>query len=278
MNSCDENDSNIYNSAMQKIMHAKPLNNCCCFGPTGPTGVTGPQGIQGPTGPTGATGNTGPAGIGVTGPTGVTGSTGPTGPTGLQGIEGLTGSTGPTGATGPTGLQGIEGLTGATGPTGPTGPIFIPLGTFSTFETGPFAPGEIIPITEGSTPNTPGAFEITGDGRVMVVNAGTYLVDGRVQLAPGFSGVIGLQKNDESVFTFDYTAGSYLTNVSDASSGLFTINTILILDAGDTVSLLNIEAPKYTIELLEAIYNSDDPTSIGIQAPTGAIRLVRLSE
>jgi hypothetical protein len=162
------------------------------------------------------------------------------------------------------------------GPTGPTGPVFIPQGTFFTFETGPFGPGEIIPIIDESTTNTSGAFGITGDGRVSVVNAGVYLADGRIQLAPGSSGVMGLQKNDESLTTSHYTAGSFLTGIFDVS-GLFVINTILILDAGDTVSLINFEGPQFTIELLGEIDNTQSPIGIPTSSPTGAIRLVHLS-
>lgn len=195
--------------------------------------------------------------------------TGPT--TGGDGIIGPTGPTGPTGATGSQGLQ------GDIGPAGPTGPVFVPQGTFFTFETGPFGPGEIIPITDESSTNTSGAFSITGDGRISVANAGVYLADGRIQLAPGFSGVMGLQKNDESVTTTYYTSGAYSSNISDVS-GLFVINTTLILDAGDTVSLINFEGPQFTIELLGAVYNSGSPTSIVTETPTGTIRLVRLSD
>lgn len=184
---------------------------------------------------------------------------------------------------GPQGPQGIPGETGATGPqgprgeTGPTGPVFVPQGTFFTYETGPFGPGEIIPITDRSTTNTPGAFGITGDGRVSVVNAGVYLADGRIQLAPGFSGVMGLQKNDEGLTVSYHNAGTYSSNNVDAS-GLFVINTILTLDAGDTVSLLNFRGPRFTIELLGEISNLDDPEAFEVSSPAGAIRLVRLSD
>lgn len=188
------------------------------------------------------------------------------------------GPQGPVGPQGPEGPEGPQGATGPQGPIGETGPAGLvgPQGTFFTFETGPFGPGEIIPITDESSTNTSGAFGITGDGRVSVVNAGVYLVDGRIQLAPGFSAVMGLQKNDESVTTLYYTSGSYLNNTSDAS-GMFVINTILILDAGDTVSLLNFRGPQFTIELLGGISNPDATEAFDVSSPTGAIRLVRLS-
>lgn len=249
-------------------------NTMSATGPTGPTGAAGATGATGPTGVDGATGATGPTGAdgvtGVTGPTGAAGATGATGPTGADGATGATGPTGVDGATGVTGPTGADGVTGATGP---TGPVFIPQGTFVTFETGPFAPGEIIPITDASSTNTSGAFGITVDGRVSVGNAGVYLADGRIQLAPGSSGVFCLQKNDEGITTLYYSSGAFSNNVFDVG-GLFVVSTVLVLTAGDTVSLVNVAAPQFTVELLEPINNTGTPTG----TPTGAIRLVRLSD
>ena len=71
MNNCNNENSSIYQSALQKIQCDSKFKPTCCVGPIGPTGPTGPAG--GPIGPTGATGPTG-----ITGPTGVTGPTGPT--------------------------------------------------------------------------------------------------------------------------------------------------------------------------------------------------------
>ncbi|MGI6176755.1 MAG: hypothetical protein ACOYJC_11510 [Christensenellales bacterium] len=227
---------------------------CCCIGPQGPTGKTGPAGPQG-----------------------LAGAAGPAGPQGPAGAAGPAGSQGVAGPGGPQGVAGLAGPQGETGATGPTGPVFIPQGTFFTYETGPFGPEEIIPITDASTTNTPGAFGITADGRVSVVNAGVYLVDGRIQLAPGSSGVMGVQKNDESLTVLYHNSGTYYSNNVDVS-GLFVVNTILTLDAGDTVSLLNFRGPGFTIELLGAISNLDDPEAFDVSSPAGAIRLVRLSD
>ena len=197
------------------------------------------------------------------------------GPQGATGPQGPVGPAGPAGAVGPVGPQGPEGPQGATGPQGPAG-LVGPQGTFFTYETGPFGPEAIIPITESSPTNTPGAFGITEDGRVSVVNAGVYLVDGRIQLAPGFSAVMGVQKNNESLTVLYHNAGSYYSNNVDVS-GLLTIQTNLILDAGDTVSLLNFRGPQFTIELLGGISNPDAPEAFDVSTPTGALRLVRLS-
>lgn len=174
------------------------------------------------------------------------------------------------------GERGPRGPRGFQGATGPTGPIFVPQGTFFTYETGPFAPGAIIPITDASSTNTSSAFEITVDGRVRVLNAGVYLADGRIQLAPGSSGVMGLQKNNESVTTSYHNSGTFLNNASD-SSGLFVVNIVLILNAGDTVSLINFQGPQFTIELLGMIDNEESPIGNPTSSPSGAIRLVRLS-
>ncbi len=244
-------------------------------GPQGAAGAAGAQGSQGIPGPTGAQGAAGPAGVqGEPGPAGAQGPAGVTGPTGAAGPTGPTGAAGIAGATGPTGADGIDGVTG---PTGPTGPMFVPQGTFFTFEEGPYGPEAIIPMTDASSTNTPAAFTITGDGRVRVLNAGVYLVDGHLQLAPGSSGVMGLQKNDEGLNTAYDTSGSFSSNDSVAS-GLISVNTVLLLSAGDTVSWKNTTSPQFTVELLGMIYNPDNPSAIPTSSSAGAIRLVRLSD
>lgn len=47
--------------------------------------------------------------------------------------------------------------------------------------------------------------------------------------------------------------------------GLFVVSTSLILNAGDTVSLINVAAPQFTVELLGPVNNTGTPTG----TPTG---------
>ncbi|WP_394523486.1 hypothetical protein [Lacrimispora sp. JR3] len=103
---------------------------------------------------------------------------------------------------------------------------------------------------------------------------GVYLADAHVQVAPGNSGVIGLQVNDDGVAAPYLNAGSVNSVVFDVS-GVITINTVLTLDAGDTVSLVNVTAPQFTTELLNA---TNDTGGVATLTPTGTIRLIRLNE
>ena len=149
-------------------------------GATGPTGSTGAAGAIGPTGPTGSTGATGAAGpTGPTGNTGATGSAGPTGPTGSTGATGAVGPTGPTGSTGAAGGVGPTGPTGATGATGSGGAI----GNFGAFyditdQTGAVTE-QVVAIA--STTSSQGV-SLTGVGRIVIANPGTYKLTYSVQL------------------------------------------------------------------------------------------------
>ena len=126
-------------------------------------------------------------------------------------------------------------------------------------------------MTSESSTNTPGLFSLTPDGRVLVDSSGVYLADGRIQMAPGVSAVIGLQINDDGIDVTYYNAGSFSSGLFDVT-GLLTINTTLTLTAGDTVSLVNVADPQFTLELLGTINNTGTPAG----SASGAIRLVLL--
>ncbi|PEQ65911.1 hypothetical protein, partial [Bacillus cereus] len=131
---------------------------------------------------------------------------------------------------------------GATGATGALLPVH---GVFFTFNVGPFVPsgnstsGTVIP-TEISDPppfNTSGAFTVNSDGSVTVNIAGIYIVDARVNLAPGNSGFFGVQVNSEGTAVPFFNAFSNITTVTDTASHLITQSNILNLAAGDVVSI-----------------------------------------
>ncbi len=103
---------------------------------------------------------------------------------------------------------------------------------------------------------------------------GVYLADAHVQVAPGFSGVIGLQVNDDGVAAPYLNAGSISNGVFD-TSGVITINSVLTLNAGDTVSLVNVTEPQINTQLLSAV---NDTGGVATLTPTGTIRLIRLNE
>ncbi|WOA65852.1 hypothetical protein RVY75_12600 [Bacillus mycoides] len=251
----------------------------CAFpeflGLTGPTGPTGSTGLTGPTGPTGSTGLTGP-----TGPTGSTGLTGPTGSTGSTGLTGPIGPTGSTGLTGPTGSTGSTGLTGPIGPTGPTGstgPIFSVHGVFFTFIVGPYQPSGIINagtviIMDKANPvplNTAGAFTINPNGDITVNIAGIYIVDARVNLAPGNSGVFGVQINGGGIAFPFLTSFSNITTAGDTASHLITQSNILNLAAGDIVSIGLISGSPSPVLLTTA-------PSGGISTPSASLRFLKV--
>lgn len=152
-----------------------------------------------------------------------------------------------------------------------TAPV-LPQGSFASLDAVTIAPGDIVPMTIESSTNTPGAFSLAVDGRINILNSGIYLADARLQLAPRSSGIIALQKNDEGAAVPYYNAGSFDAADSNAS-GIIVVNNILILNAGDTVSIVNVPDPQFTIELLGPLNNTGSP----VITPTAVVRLVYLA-
>ncbi|WP_234449432.1 hypothetical protein [Staphylococcus aureus] len=165
--------------------------------------------------------------------------------------------------TGPTGHTGVTGPTGATGPTGITSNVF---GTFGSFYTGTILPGQILPLTVASSNNTTGAFTINADGSLTIIQSGNYIADGRIQLAPGSSGVYGIQVNGNGINVSYYNAGSAETIIGN--SGVITISTVLTLNAGDKVSLVRAGTSTIANTFLGAID--------AVTTPTGALKLIRI--
>lgn len=123
---------------------------------------------------------------------------------------------------------------------------FLPIhGVFFTFDVGPFVPsgvsttGTVIPTQISDPPlfNTSSAFNVNSDGSVTVNIAGVYIVDARVNLAPGSSGSFAVQVNGGGSAVPFLNAFSNTSTVGSTSSHLITQSNILNLAAGDIVSI-----------------------------------------
>ncbi|PFB38809.1 hypothetical protein CN404_30925, partial [Bacillus thuringiensis] len=119
--------------------------------------------------------------------------------------------------------------------TGPTGVISSIHGVFKTqIESCPgeaFDPGTIIPLVEADPANTSSAFTLNPDGSVTVMTAGVYWVEARLQTQT--SGQFCIQINGGGI-------GSAFLNTGGTITSTAVIPTILQLNAGDILSIINI--------------------------------------
>ncbi|MDD4376098.1 MAG: hypothetical protein PHR25_04880 [Clostridia bacterium] len=139
-------------------------------------------------------------------------------------------------------------------------------GTFSGYEIGPFTGNgtnvaTILPVTEVSSQNTPGAFTMNGDGTVTINTPGVYLITSRVQVAtPGTAAF-----NFTIIHADTSTAVVGLSAVEDG--GTATVTTLTFLQIGDRV--YNGLPGTATVNLI--------PTIGGITTPTSMFTLTKIN-
>ncbi|WP_199874177.1 hypothetical protein [Paraclostridium bifermentans] len=149
-----------------------------------------------------------------------------------------------------------------------TGPEFTPLvGNFyNEVFTGTvvtIASGDLYPLTTANISNTPGAFTLINN--VVTVNeGGVYLVDTVIGVNPDSSGGMSIYINGGSI----NRAFCVINRANVKISGVMTITTILSLNSGDTVSLVNATNSGST-KLL--------PANDGIPTNNVQLRLVKVS-
>ncbi|MEL1135717.1 collagen-like protein, partial [Desulfitobacterium sp. THU1] len=233
-----------------------PTGSTGATGAVGPTGSTGATGAVGPTGSTGATGEVGPTGptgatgeVGPTGPTGATGAVGPTGSTGATGAVGPTGSTGATGAVGPTGSTGATGAVGPTGPTGATGATGAGLAAYgyvyqlATVGDAIVVGGADVPFSNNgplsNVTHTAGATTVT------VGVAGNYLIEYSLSATAGVGASISIAVNG--------VVDPSTPKTALVTTGQVEGNAILVLAAGDVITLRNNSAIPITTDLAPAV-------------------------
>ncbi|MFS0781699.1 BclA C-terminal domain-containing protein [Bacillus sp. 1P06AnD] len=254
---------------------AGPTGPTGATGPAGgATGATGAAGATGATGPTGATGATGPTGIGlnnavlfnavvaptypagqivlyngstfltnVAAPTGIpgtsadyslivgSGSTGATGPSGLTGPQGATGASG-IGITGPTGAAGATGTAGSTGAVGATGVPVTGNSAYAANTTGSTISvaiaGTNVPLPNAQVIGT--GITVNAGNDVFTINvAGTYYIRYNLATTAGILSGTRITVNGAA-----NTASSINPAVALST---FTNDVVLVLAAGDTISL-----------------------------------------
>jgi len=199
-------------------------------GATGGTGVAGSIGATGNTGATGAIGNTGLTGsTGSIGSTGNTGATGATGATGGTGVAGSTGPTGSTGAVGATGSIGATGGPGATGATGATGLGIAQFGYIYNLTAQSVAVESDITFDSNGT-MTAGITHALGSSSIVIVNAGTYLIN--------FS-VSGVEPSQFALFVNGAAPTTGTVYGSGAGTQQNNGMAILVFAAGDVLTLRN---------------------------------------
>jgi hypothetical protein len=223
-------------------------------GKKGDTGATGPQGIAGPQGATGPKGDQGPQGepgpMGPAGQTkgemGVTGLTGAQGETGAAGPIGAQGPTGAVGETGPIGPQGPQGQAGPEGPQGPQGPL-----ADRAYAVVSFLFSDTTTLQGYTTtvdPNTPLPFNTitqqngitaqSGASPITITNAGTYRITYSV-LAANTSASPSRASVAISVQGTVIPESVSYAFIQEMDKSLLSGNTIVNLQAGDTIQLIN---------------------------------------
>ncbi|MGG1325423.1 collagen-like protein, partial [Bacillus tropicus] len=137
------------------------------------------------------------------------------------------------GPTGVTGDMGPTGPTGVTGDMGPTGPISLGVyGHFTLSYAASVSPDSIIPLNFSNDLNT-SQFSLNSS-QITVQEAGVYLIDFRVSVAPANGGVFILRVNNISLphVSFSVNVGGTATSVIVGSS-----TSIIRLNANDIVDI-----------------------------------------
>jgi hypothetical protein len=185
----------------------------------------------------------------------------------LLAAAGVTGATGLTGTTGATGSTGITGATGAKGITGVTSPAFGTYGTFYRIGTFTLGATGIVPLNTSSPVNSIGDFTLNANGTVTVNETGIYIIDYRVQLAPGSSAAFIATRNGAVVAGTGSQGSSAIIN----GASTVAVNANLIhLNAGDIVGVQR-QTSGGTVPVVTVGSTVD-----GVTSNSSYIRLIRV--